>query len=96
MIALAMAVLDVLGDRAPEMALAQRYDPIEAFLLDRPHEAFGGIRVRRLVRGGLRGGGYVVPGLYDVSPSLAGQINNLVIDSQQYREVVTCLTRARS
>ena len=41
MIALAMVVLDVLGDRAPEMALAQRYDPIEAFLLDRPHEAFG-------------------------------------------------------
>ena len=51
MIALAMVVLDVLGDRAPEMALAERYDPIEAFLLDRPHEAFGvGIRVRRLVR----------------------------------------------
>jgi hypothetical protein len=34
MIALAMVVLDVLGDRAPEMALAERYDPIEAFLLD--------------------------------------------------------------
>ena len=51
MIALAMVVLDVLGDRAPEMALAERYDPIEAFLLDRPHEAFGvGIRVRCLVR----------------------------------------------
>ena len=51
MIAFAMVVLDVLGDRAPEMALAERYDPIEAFLLDRPHEAFGvGIRVRRLVR----------------------------------------------
>jgi hypothetical protein len=50
MIALAMVVLDVLGDRAPEMALAERDDPIEAFLLDRPHEAFGvGIRVRRLV-----------------------------------------------
>ena len=30
------------------------------------------------------GGGYVIPGLYDVSPALAGQINNLVIDSQQY------------
>jgi hypothetical protein len=30
------------------------------------------------------GGGYVIPGLYDVVPSLAGQINNLVTDSQQY------------
>ena len=30
------------------------------------------------------GGGYVVSGLYDVIPSLAGQINNLVIDSQSY------------
>jgi len=30
------------------------------------------------------GGGYVVSGLYDVVPSLAGQINNLVIDSQPY------------
>jgi len=51
MIPLAMVVLDVFGDRAPEMALAERDDPIEAFLLDRPHETFGvGIRVRRLVR----------------------------------------------
>ena len=51
MIAFAMVVLDVLGDRAPEMALAERYDSMEAFLLDRPHEAFGvGIRVRRVVR----------------------------------------------
>jgi hypothetical protein len=48
MIALAMVVLDVLGDRAPEMALAKRYDPIEAFLLNRPHETFGvGIGVSR-------------------------------------------------
>ena len=30
------------------------------------------------------GGGYVVSGLYDVIPSLAGQINNLVTDSQHY------------
>jgi hypothetical protein len=30
------------------------------------------------------GGGYVIPGLYDVSPALAGQINNLVVDSQGY------------
>lgn len=52
MIALAIVVLDVLGDRAPEMALTERHDPIEAFLLDRAHEAFGvGIRVRRLVLG---------------------------------------------
>jgi Carboxypeptidase regulatory-like domain len=30
------------------------------------------------------GGGYVIPGLFDVSPALAGQINNLAIDSHQY------------
>ena len=30
------------------------------------------------------GGGYTVPGLYDVSPNLSGQINNLVIDSAGY------------
>ena len=49
MIALAMVVLDVLGDRAPEMALAEGHDPTEAFLLDRAYEAFGvGVRVRRL------------------------------------------------
>jgi hypothetical protein len=30
------------------------------------------------------GGGYVVAGLYDVHPALAGQINNLVIDSRGF------------
>src|ERR1700730_18137307 len=30
------------------------------------------------------GGGYTISGLYDVSPSLSGQINNLVTDSSQY------------
>jgi len=30
------------------------------------------------------GGGYVISGLYDVVPSLSGQINNLVTDSQAY------------
>jgi hypothetical protein len=30
------------------------------------------------------GGGYVISGLYDATPAVAGQINNLVIDSQGY------------
>jgi hypothetical protein len=30
------------------------------------------------------GGGYVISGLYDVVPTLAGQINNLVTDSQKF------------
>jgi hypothetical protein len=30
------------------------------------------------------GGGYVISGLYDANPSVAGQINNLIIDSQGY------------
>jgi len=30
------------------------------------------------------GGGYVISGLYDASPAVAGQINNLVTDSQSY------------
>jgi len=30
------------------------------------------------------GGGYTVSGLYDVSPALSGQINNLVTDAGQY------------
>ena len=30
------------------------------------------------------GGGYVISGLYDVSPALSGQINNLVTDSGSY------------
>src|SRR5207244_2033969 len=32
------------------------------------------------------GGGQVISGLYDVSPSLAGQVNNYVTDSRQYGE----------
>ena len=39
------------------------------------------------------GGGYVISGLYDVSPALAGQINNLVTDSQQYGELVPVFQR---
>ena len=30
------------------------------------------------------GGGYAVPGLYDVNPALFGQVNNLVVDSGKY------------
>jgi len=30
------------------------------------------------------GGGYLISGLYDASPAVAGQINNLVTDSQSY------------
>jgi hypothetical protein len=37
MITLAMVVLDVLGDRAPELALAEGHHPTEAFLRDRAY-----------------------------------------------------------
>src|SRR5262245_36093131 len=39
MIPLMMIMRDVLGDRPPEVALADRDDPIQALLLDRSHES---------------------------------------------------------
>lgn len=40
MIPLVVMVRDVFGDRVSEVVLADRYDPIEALRLDRPHESF--------------------------------------------------------
>jgi hypothetical protein len=40
MIPLAMGVLDELRERLSKVALTKRYEPIEALLFDRPHEAF--------------------------------------------------------
>jgi hypothetical protein len=46
-----MEVLNELAYRSPKMALAQRNDPIKAFLFDRSHKSFGvRTRVRRLTR----------------------------------------------
>ena len=48
MIAFVMIVNDILGDRLPEVALAERNYPIQAFMLDGPDEALSvGIRIRR-------------------------------------------------
>src|SRR5687768_3902683 len=44
-IPLPMVVFDKFGERASEMGLAQGHYPIEALVLDRPHEPLG-IRVR--------------------------------------------------
>ena len=47
MIPFPMIVGDELGDRPPEVALAERNHPVEALFFDRSHEALGvGIRVR--------------------------------------------------
>ena len=45
MIPLEMVVRDKLVHRAPKMAIAQRNDPIEAFLFDRSNESLG-VRIR--------------------------------------------------
>jgi hypothetical protein len=45
MIPLAMVVLDEFRERSLKVALTKRYEPIEALVFDRPHEAFS-VRVR--------------------------------------------------
>ena len=51
MIPLVMIVSHELCDGSSKVALADRYDPIETFLFDGSHEAFGvGIRIGRLIR----------------------------------------------
>src|SRR5262249_11097717 len=47
-IAIAMIMLDELGDRPAEMALTERNHPVEALLLHGPDEPFRMGRVRRL------------------------------------------------
>jgi len=49
MIPLEMVVRDKLVHRAPKMAIAQRNDPIEAFLFDRSNESLG-VRIRLSLR----------------------------------------------
>jgi hypothetical protein len=51
MIPFAMIVRDELGDRAPDVTLPQRHDPVQTFFLDRPDESFR-VGIRR--RGALR------------------------------------------
>ena len=51
MIPLAMVVIDEFLEGPSEMALAERHDPIEALVFDRPHKPFGvGVRIGRLKR----------------------------------------------
>jgi hypothetical protein len=45
MIPLAMVVLDELRERSSKVALTKQYEPVEALMFDRPHEAFS-VRVR--------------------------------------------------
>jgi hypothetical protein len=50
MIPLAMIVSHELCEGSSKVTLADRYDPIETFLFDGSHEAFGvGIRIGRLI-----------------------------------------------
>jgi hypothetical protein len=51
MIPLAMVVLDEFRERSSKVALTKRYEPIEALVFDRPHEAFSvRVRIGRLKR----------------------------------------------
>ena len=51
-IPLPMVVFNKFGEGASEMGLAQRHYPIEALVLDRPHEPLGiRVRIRRSKRG---------------------------------------------
>src|SRR5271170_8010343 len=40
-VSLRVKMLHVLGDQVPQVALAERHDPIEALLLNRAHPALG-------------------------------------------------------
>ena len=52
MITLVMIMLDVLGQRVPDVPLAERNDAMETFLFDGADEALGvGIRIRCPPRG---------------------------------------------
>jgi hypothetical protein len=51
MIPLAMVVLNEFRERSSKVALTKRYEPIEALVFDRPHEAFSvRVRIGRLKR----------------------------------------------
>ena len=51
MIPLAMIVIDEFLEGPTEMVLAERHDPIEALVFDRPHKSFGvRVRIGRLKR----------------------------------------------
>jgi len=46
-VALSVVVVDVLPDRVPKVAFAERYDLVQTLRLDRQYEPFGvGIEVR--------------------------------------------------
>ena len=63
MIPFPMIVIDEFLEGPSEMALPERYDPIEALVFDRPHKSFGiGVRIGGLKRS-----------LHDVHAGLAQQ-----------------------
>src|SRR5712691_1474831 len=67
MIALVMIVIDEFRERLPKVPLADRNQPIETFLFNRPYEPFGvGIGIRRPQRR-----------LHDVDPRVTEQLSHL-------------------
>ena len=67
MIPLAMVVIDEFLEGASKVALAERHHPIEALVLDGPHEPFGlGVRIGRLTWR-----------LHDVHPGIAQQLSHV-------------------